>query len=75
MTVHTEVTSLYDFVPWCGAVPTYNRLIEEGYAEEFIEVLEELNPQGMSDTDLNDILWFNTEWIKETFPKVKGITE
>ena len=29
-------------------------------------MIEELYPDGLTDTQLNDILWFEEEWIYET---------
>ena len=34
-------------------------------------LIEELHPDGLSETTLNDILWFESDWIFETL----GITE
>ena len=32
--------------------------------EEFEELIEEIYPDGLTDTQLNDILWFiDTDWI------------
>ena len=42
MKVYKEITSLYDFEPWSGAVETYNKLIDAGKAEEFIDQLEQV---------------------------------
>ena len=62
MKVYKEITSLYDFEPWSGAVDTYNKLIEAGKEEEFIDRLEqEFAGQDVSDTDINDMLWFEPE--------------
>ena len=30
MKVYKEITSLYDFKPWSGAVETYNKLLKAG---------------------------------------------
>ncbi len=64
MRVYQE-TSFADFKPWCGAVDTYDRIIEEGKAEEFEAIIEELYPDGIDETKLNDILWFDEEWCFE----------
>ena len=62
MKVYKEITSLYDFEPWSGAVETYNKLIEANKAEEFIDQLEQaFAGQDVSDTDINDMLWFEPE--------------
>lgn len=62
MKVYKEITSLYDFEPWSGAINTYNNLIKANKAEEFIDQLEQVFAgQDVSDTDINDMLWFEPE--------------
>lgn len=39
---------------------------EEGKEEEFNQLIEELYPDGLTDTELNDLLWFDDKWIYET---------
>lgn len=66
MKVYKEITSLYDFEPWSGAVDTYNKLLEAGKAEEFVNRLEELFcGSDLSETDINDMLWFESETCYE----------
>ena len=64
MKIYNE-TGLYNFKAWCGAVDTLDRIIEEGKADELEAVLEELYPDGIDETQLNDILWFEPEWCFE----------
>ena len=62
MKVYKEITSLYDFEPWSGAVETYNKLIKAGKAEEFINQLEQVFAgEDVSETEINDMLWFEPE--------------
>ena len=62
MKVYKEITSLYDFEPWSGAVETYNKLIDAGKAEQFIDQLDqEFEEQDVSETNINDMLWFEPE--------------
>ena len=53
------------FQPWAGAVDTYNKLIENDLFDTFLNILEDLYPDGISETELNDILWFESEWVYE----------
>ena len=57
---------LNTFEAWSGAVYTINRVREEGKCGELQYVLEELYPDGMTETQLNDLLWFEREWLYET---------
>lgn len=50
---------------WCGAVATVNRITEEGKEDEFCNLIEECYPEGIDRTSLNDILWFEEDWIFE----------
>ena len=54
--------SVTDFEPWEGAVSTYEAIEEEGKLEELDLLLDELYPDGISETQLNDILWFESGW-------------
>ena len=62
MKVYEEL-NLKDFNAWSGAVETKERIIKEDKEEEFEELIEELYPEGVDITDLNDYLWFNSEEI------------
>ena len=64
MKVITE-TTLREFDAWSGAVSTKNLIIHLGLEEEFEELINELYPEGLTDTQLNDILWFEEDWILE----------
>ena len=58
--------NLRNFEAWSGAKDTLNKLIEIDKCEELEAVLEDLYPEGMTETQLNDVLWFDVEWIYET---------
>ena len=61
----TSEMNLRDFGAWAGAKDTLNKLIELDKCEELEFILEDLYPNGLTDTQLNDILWFESEWINE----------
>ena len=58
-------TSLENFEAWSGAVDTLDRVREAGKCEELESILEDLYPDGMSETELNDLLWFEPETVYE----------
>ncbi|MBS3739693.1 MAG: hypothetical protein KGY51_11985, partial [Psychroflexus sp.] len=66
-------TDLENFKAWSGAVDTQKAIIRAGKAkvDEFDAMIEELYPDGLSETALNDLLWFEDEWLFETL----GISE
>jgi len=60
----TNEMSLRDFRGWSGAVSTLNTLTDE--QKDALEAnLEELWPDGMDETSLNDLLWFDNDAIAE----------
>jgi hypothetical protein len=58
-------TNLVNFNAWSGAVETKERIINEGKAKDFDSLIDELYPDGLSKTHLNDLLWFEEDWIFE----------
>jgi hypothetical protein len=64
MKVHSEI-SLRQHDAWSGAVETKQAIIDAGKADKFDSLIEELYPDGISETHLNDILWFEEDWIFE----------
>lgn len=64
MKITTEVTpNNYDFF-WSGARDTVNEMTTS-QIETVFSMLEELYPEGMTDTQLNDFFWFEDETIAE----------
>lgn len=61
----TREISISDFTPWCGAVSTWDRIIEGNKEDEFDSMIDELYPDGISETQLNDLLWFDSDWVFE----------
>jgi len=59
------------FIPWSGAVSTWEEIQEANKVEDLEFLLEEIYPEGITDTQLNDLLWFESDWIYESL----GITE
>ena len=64
MKVYKEV-NLEDFKWWSGAKDTAEIISENDKCGELEELLEECYPEGIGETELNDLLWFEDEWIFE----------
>lgn len=62
MKVYEELR-LKDFESWSGATETKNKIIQAGKEQEFEELIEELFSKGVSATELNDLLWFDDDWV------------
>ena len=64
MTITYEL-DLNSFQAWSGAKETLERIQREGKCTELENILEELYPDGMTETELNDLLWFDSESVYE----------
>ena len=64
MTITYEL-DLNRFEAWSGAKETLERIQREGKCTELENILEELYPDGMTETELNDLLWFEPETVYE----------
>ena len=60
----TSEISLYNFKAWQGGKDTLDNIIEAGKVEELEALLNECFEE-LTATQLNDILWFDTEWLYE----------
>ena len=64
MKIMTE-TTLKGFNAWSGAIETKKMILDAGLEEEFEMLIDECYPDGLTDTQLNDLLWFESDWILE----------
>ena len=56
-------TDFNNYKPWSGAVDTYDQIHNAGKLEALEDLLEVLYPDGLSETALNDLLWFESQWV------------
>lgn len=61
----THEIDFADFEPWAGAVDTFARICDAGKCEEFESIIEDMYPRGIGETELNDLLWFDSDWVFE----------
>ena len=59
----TYELDLNNFEAWGGAKDTLARVQDHGMTEDLEALLEDLYPEGMTETQLNDLLWFEPEYI------------
>lgn len=64
MTITYEL-DLDSFKAWSGAVDTLDRVRREGKCAELEAILKDTYPDGMTETELNDLLWFDSESVYE----------
>jgi len=60
----TKEESLTNFEFWSGAKDTV-KYLTDSELETIEEMLEDLNPEGMSETAVNDFFWFEEDRIAE----------
>jgi hypothetical protein len=65
MKIIIEDLSISDFDAWSGAVDTKNTIIENDKERDFDNLIEDLYPDGLTDTQLNDLLWHDSDWVLE----------
>lgn len=63
MTIKTE-QSLSNFEFWSGAKSNAEMMTCEEL-DSVENALEELYPEGMTGTEINDLFWFDFEWVCE----------
>lgn len=71
MKIINDCATLQNFEAWSGAKETKQTILDNDKEKEFENLIDELYPDGITDTQLNDLLWFESEWIFESL----GITE
>ena len=64
MTITYEL-DLNSFEAWSGAKETLERIQREGKCGLLEQILEDTYPDGMTETELNDLLWFDSESVYE----------
>lgn len=59
-----KVVSGFDsYSPWSGAEDTYRRIADAGKLGELEDWLEGMYPDGIGETELNDLLWFDADTV------------
>lgn len=56
-----------NFKPWSGAVSRWKEILENDLLEELDAYLEELYPNGMTEMELNDFLWFEGDEFLDSY--------
>lgn len=54
-----------DFRPRSGAIDAWEKIEAAGKLDDLEAVLDDIYPDGMSDGELNDLLWFEPETVFE----------
>lgn len=57
------ISDLSDYEPWSGAVDTWDKIVEADAVDTLDAYLEEMYPEGLTMTQLNDLLWFDSDSV------------
>ena len=69
------IAELGDYKPWSGAIRTYDMIKDAGKLDDLERFLEELYPEGIGMTELNDLLWFDDDYVLSSIGMEKGLEE
>lgn len=61
----TKTIDIKNFQAWSGAIDTLNTIIENDKLDDFEMLCEDIFFNGCTETQLNDFLWFDDEFIFE----------
>ena len=64
-----EINDLSEYKPWGGAKDNYNNIVENGKLEIFEKIIGEVFPDGLTKTEINELLWRDFDFIKEEIKK------
>ena len=54
---------LSNFDAWGGATGTVDKILDANKENEFDDLINEIYPDGIDQTELNDLLWHDEDWI------------
>lgn len=57
------ISTLDDYEPWSGAKDTYEAIVDAGKLDALDSYLEDTYPEGLTITELNDLLWFDGDSV------------
>ena len=52
-----------DYEPWGGARDTYALIDCNNKLIDLDRLITDCFPEGLTETELNDILWFDSDWV------------
>ena len=50
---------------WSGALDTLNTIIQNDKLQDLMDLLEDMHPEPIDITTINDLLWFDDEFLFE----------
>ena len=59
------ISDLSDYQPWSGAVDLWNEIVDNHLVDELDFMLEDIYPEGLTTVELNDLLRFEGDFVRE----------
>jgi len=59
------LADINDYQPWSGAVDFYYEIVDADKLYDLEFILEDIYPDGLTMTQLNDLLWFEEDWLRD----------
>lgn len=63
--IYKEAYDIDDITTWSGATDTVDTIILKEKCDELFTLLEDSFPEGATETQINDFLWFESDYIFE----------
>jgi len=63
---HISLDDLKLFKPWGGAKDIWELILSQDKLEDLDKALEDMYPDGLKASELNELLWFETDWVIDT---------
>lgn len=63
MEITKEINNFNEIEVWSGTKYTYEIINKNNKQDEFMALLDEIFPDDCTETELNDFLWFDDEYI------------
>ena len=63
---HISLDDLKLFKPWGGAKDVWELILSQDKLEALDKALEDMYPDGLKASELNELLWFETDWVIDT---------
>ena len=58
LAIKKELEDLNDFDFWSGAVSRWEEILELGLEDDVMAMIEDQYPDGLTEIELNDLIWF-----------------
>lgn len=64
--VDKQEVSLEYFDAWGGAEDLKQQIIDADKTKEFEQLISDLYPDGIDETELNDLMCFDDDWVRKS---------